>query len=115
MAPGSSAGSSFLSSADAVALTISILDLPAITNLVFIRKMGTNVLAAGGLKQIGDRTLGFQNSGSSVSAPHARSTRQRKPFLPVVAVVYPSRPSTITSASFAIDAGAALRASAISE
>src|SRR3954465_13212217 len=77
--------------------------------------MGTNVLVAGGLKQIGARTFGFQNSGLSLAAAHDRATRQRKPFLPFTAVVYPSVVSTITSASAEIDAGAALRASAISE
>src|SRR5579862_4053391 len=114
MAPGSSPGSSFLSSADAVASTISVFDLPAITNLVFIRKMGTKVFAAGGLKQIGERTLGFQNSASSVEAPHDRSTRQRKPFVPFTADEYPWGPSTITSAASEMEGGAAVRASAIS-
>src|SRR5580700_8378900 len=115
MAPGSSAGSSLLSSADAVAWTISVFDFPASSSLVFIRKMGKKVLAAGGLKQMGARTLGFQNSGSLVAAPHDRSTRQRKPLVPFTAVAYPSRPSTITSAASEMDAGAAVRASAISE
>src|SRR5690242_17284837 len=115
IAPGSSAGSSFLSSAVAIAATISGFDFPASTSLVFIRKMGRKVFAAGGLKQWGARTLGFQNSGSSVAAPQDRSTTQRKPFVPFTAVVYPCGPSTITSAASEIDAGAALRASAISE
>src|SRR5579871_1618114 len=115
MAPGWSSGSSFLSSADAVSSTISGFDLPASTNLVFIRKMGTKLAAASGLKQIGARTFGFQKSGSSVSAPHDRSTMQRKPFVPLTAVVYPFGPRTITSAASETDAGAALRARAISE
>src|ERR1700722_18881378 len=115
MAPGSRAGSSFLSSADAVASTISAFDFPANTNLVFIRKMGAKVLAAAGLKQMGERTFGFQKSGSSVVAPHDRSTIQRKPFVPFAATVNPFGPSTITSAPSAIDAGAAVRANAISD
>src|SRR5579862_247482 len=115
MAPGSSADSSFLSSADAVAATISIFDFPASASLVFIMKIGAKLLAAGGLKQTGERTLGFQNSGSSVAAPQDRSTKQRKLFLPFTAVLYPSRSNTITSAPSEMDAGAALRANAISE
>src|SRR6266699_3688247 len=79
------------------------------------RQIGTKVLAAGGLKQMGARTLGFQKSGSSVAAPHDRSTIQRKPFVPFTAVLYPFDSSTITSAPSETDAGAALRASAISE
>src|SRR5579884_2755120 len=115
MAPGSSEGSSFRFSAAAMAGAISAFDLPASTSLVFIRKMGRKLLADDGLKQMGARTFGFQNSGSSVAAPHDRSTRQTKPLLPFTAVVYAFRPSTITSAASEMDGGAALRASAISE
>ena len=50
------------------------------------------------LKQMGERTLGFQKSGSSVAAPQDRSTKQRNPFVPFTAVVNPFGPSTITSA-----------------
>ena len=82
---------------------------------VFIRKMGAKVLAAAGLKQIGERTFGFQNSGSSVAAPHDRSTIQRKPFVPFAAAVNPFCPRTITSAPSAMDPGAAVRANAISD
>jgi hypothetical protein len=85
------------------------------TSRISPRIIQTKVLAAGGLKQMGERTLGFQKSGSSVAAPHDRSTMQRKPFVPFTAVVYPFGPSTITSAPSETDAGAALRASAISE
>ena len=91
------------------------LDFPSSTSRVFIRKMGRKVLAAAALKQLGARILGFQNSGSSVAWAHDRSTMQTKPFVPFTAVVKPVLPSTITSASSAIDFGAALRASAISE
>src|SRR6185437_9880962 len=76
--------------------------------------MGANVLAAAGLKQMGPRTLGFQNPGSVVAEPHERSTKQRKPFLPRATVVYPSRPKTITVASADMEGGAALLANAIS-
>src|SRR3954470_7612154 len=115
MAPGSSAGSSFLSRAASVAAAISVFDFLWSTSFVFIRKIVAKVLVAAELKQMGERTLGFQNSGSSLAAPHDRSTRHRKPFVPLTAVVNPLLPSTITSAPSEIDAGAALRARAISE
>src|SRR5580704_3839371 len=94
---------------------ISVFDFPASTSLVFIRKMGTTVLAAGGLKQMGARTLGFQKSRLSVAAPQDRSTRQTKPLVPLTVVANPSRPSTMTSAASEMGAGAAVRARAISE
>src|ERR1035438_8064578 len=68
--------------------------------------MGTKVLAAAGLKQMGERTLGFQNSGSSVAAPHDRSTRQRKPLLPFTAVAYAFSLDTMLSSFEAWLAGA---------
>src|ERR1700679_2046490 len=77
--------------------------------------MVAKVLAADGLKQIGVRTFGFQKSRSLVAAAHDLSTMQRKPFVPFTAVVYPFRPRTITSAASEMDAGAAVRARAISE
>src|ERR1700730_5424585 len=70
--------------------------------------------ASGGLKQIGPRSLGFQNCGSSNGDIHARSTTHTKPFFPFTAVSYPWRPRTETSASRDMDSGAALRARAIS-
>src|SRR5215472_5274691 len=97
-----------------MARTISAFDFPPNASLVFIRKRGKKLRAAGGLKQMGERTLGFQNSGSLVAAPQDRSTRQTKPLPPFTAVVYPACPSTITSAFFEMDAGAAVRASATS-
>src|ERR1700759_5104466 len=63
---------------------------------------------------MGERILGFQNSAASVDAPHDLSTRQRKPLVPFTAVENLFRPRTITSAPSEMDAGAALRASAIS-
>src|SRR5580692_6656035 len=75
------------------------------------------VRAAGGLKQIGPRILGFQKltaSSPSNGPIHPRSTTHTKPFLPLTAVSYPFRPRTKTSASLDIAAGAALRARAIS-
>ena len=65
-----------------MAVAISALDFPRSTSLVFIRKMGMKVFAAGELKQCGARTLGFQNCGSSVVFVHERSTIQTKPFDP---------------------------------
>src|SRR5215475_3188515 len=96
---GLEGGEFILIRANEMAWTSSCLDFPASTSFVFIKKMGANVFAAGGLKQMGERTLGFQKSGSSVAAPQDRSTRQRKPFVPFTAVEYPSCPSTITSAA----------------
>ena len=60
------------------------------------------------------RIFEFQYSGSSLGFDQDRSTMQTKPFDPFTAVVYLSLRSTITSAASEIDAGAALRASAIS-
>src|SRR5580658_1026765 len=79
-----------------------------------MRTIWTKLLAAAALKQLGERTLGFQKSGASVDAAQPRSTIQRKPLVPFTAVVYPVGVSTITSAASAMDAGAALRARAIS-
>src|SRR5215469_10800606 len=110
MAPGSNGGSSFFSKAAVVAARISAFDLPASASLVFIRKMGRKLRAAAGLKQMGDRIFGFQNSGKSVAAPQPRSTTHTKPFLPCVLFMNPDRPRTITSASPEMEAGAPLRA-----
>src|SRR5271154_2189775 len=114
MAPGPIVGNSFLSKAVLIASAISSLDRPARTNSVFLTVMGTLNRAAGGLKQIGPRILGFQNTGSSTPAVHPRSTMHTKPFLPFTATSYPCRPITITSASAEMDGGAALSANAIS-
>src|SRR5580692_10127697 len=103
MAPGASAGSSFFSNADVVAARICALDFPASTRLVFIRKMGRNVLEAAGLKQFGARTLAFQNSGSSVDFAQERSTMQTKPFGLFTDVKEPSRSSRNTSATSEIE------------
>src|ERR1700747_2744197 len=94
--------------------TIWDLESPANTNSVLLNVSGRMDRTAGGLKQIGPRIFGFQNSGKSNGDIHDRSTRQAKPFLPLTAVSYPRRPSTMTSASVEIDGGAALRAIAIS-
>src|SRR5581483_10378562 len=71
MAPGSSGGNSLRSSAAAAACAISAFDFPARASLVFMRKMGAKLLAAAGLKQMGERTFGFQNSASSLAAPRS--------------------------------------------
>src|SRR5450631_1945303 len=73
--------------------------------------------AAGGLKQTGPRSLGFQKPlepAPSNGDIHPRSTTHTKPFLPLTAVSYPCRPRTRISASREIASGAALRARAIS-
>ena len=63
---------------------------------------------------MGLRFLGFQNSGLVTGPANALPTAQTKPFLPRTATSKFFSPSTMTSASRDIDAGAALRASAIS-
>src|SRR5690348_15546015 len=63
---------------------------------------------------MGERTLGFQNSGRRLGAAHDRSTRQTNSFFPSATVVYPPRPITNTWASAEMAGGAALRARATS-
>jgi hypothetical protein len=63
---------------------------------------------------MGLRFFGFQNSGLFSGPANALPTAQTKPFLPRTAVSKFFRPSTTISASRDIDAGAAVRASAIS-
>src|SRR5215831_6438558 len=70
--------------------------------------------AAAGLQQIGARIFAFQNSGKSSPAVHDRSTMQTKLFVPLTAVLYPSRPRTMTSALPEMAIGAALFARDIS-
>src|SRR6516225_6790390 len=109
-----SGGLKLWSATAAVVLSIICsLVTPANTHSVRLRYCGSSVRAAGGLKQFGARSLGFQNSGSLKPAAQERSTKQTKPFLPLTATSYPRLPSTSTSASAEIDGGAALRASAI--
>src|SRR5580704_15090639 len=114
MAPASSAGNSLLSKAELIASRIWVSDFPARANWVLEIVMGRYVRAAGGLKQIGPRILGFQNSGSPNGAVHERSTIHTKPFVPFTAVLYPCRSRTITSALSAMLGGAALFERAIS-
>src|ERR1700676_1206452 len=83
---GARRGSFLFSNGDVVTARICAFDFPASTSLVFFRKMGRNVLEAAGLKQCGARTLGLQNSGSSVGFTQERSTMQTKPFAPFTAV-----------------------------
>ena len=114
IAPASSAGSSFLSRAELIASSIWDSDFPARASRVLAMTRGRYVRTAGGLKQIGPRILGFQNTGSPNPAVHERSTIHRKPFVPLAAVLYPSRSRTITSALSAMLFGAALLARATS-
>src|SRR5262249_26047713 len=93
---------------------ICTLSTPASAHSVRFRYCGSTLRTAGGLKQFGARSLGFQNSASSKPADQERSTKHTKPFLPLAAVSYPCLPSTSTSASAEIESGAAPRASAIS-
>src|SRR5436305_855522 len=93
---------------------ISRLDLPANTICALFNVIGNTERAAAGLKQIGARIFGFQNSFESKRAIHERSTTQTKLLLPFEANSKPFRPKTKISASAEIEAGAALRARAIS-
>src|ERR1700722_6927651 len=92
----------------------SSFDFPANSNFVLIKVSGSTVRAAAGLRQIGLRFLGVQNSALSNGFIHARSKMQTKPFLPSTAVSKPWGPRATTAASRDIDAGAAVRANAIS-
>src|SRR5690349_98982 len=75
---------------------------------------GNKDRAAGGLKQMGLRFFGLQNSGLRNGPANARPTRQTNPFLPRTAVSKFLSPSTMISASREIAGGAAVRASTIS-
>src|ERR1700758_3509091 len=114
MAPGSRGCTSPFSNSALLPSIISAFVRPANTISVLLYVAGKTDRAAGGLKQIGPRILGFQNSGASDGDIHPRSTTHTKPFLPLIAVSYPLRARTKTSASLEIAAGAALRARAIS-
>src|SRR6516164_105349 len=82
-----SGGLKLWSATAAVVLSISCcLVAPASTHSVRLRYRGSSVRAAGGLKQFGARSLGFQNSASSKPAAQERSTKQTKPLLPLTAV-----------------------------
>src|SRR5450432_645437 len=113
-APGSGDLNSWAAMAERAFVFISCLLTPANTHSVRLTYCGSTVRTAGGLKQFGARSFGFQNCGSSKPASQERSTKQTKPFLPLTAVSYPRSPSTSTSASAEIEGGAAVRASAIS-
>src|SRR5215469_3289005 len=93
---------------------ISAFVRPANTISVLLYVIGKTDRAAGGLKQIAPRILGFQNSAASAGPIHPRSTAHTKLFFPSTAVSYPCRPRTRILASPDMAAGAALRAKAIS-
>src|ERR1700743_239442 len=105
-APGPGSVNVWLATAARVLSIICSLVAPARTHSVRLRYCGSSVRAATELKQFGDRILGFQNSGSSNPAAHERSTKQTKPFFPLMAVSYPLAPRTSTSASDEIEGGA---------
>ena len=65
---------------------IWVLDKPARIISVLLYVNGKTERTAGGLKQIGPRILGFQNSGQSNGDIHDRSTMHTNPFLPFTAV-----------------------------
>src|SRR5689334_22283333 len=114
MEPDSGAPSSFLATAVLIASMIWALEAPANAIPVSFIAYGMSDRAAGGLRQMGLRFFGFQNSGLFSGPPNALPTRQTKPFLPWTAVSKFFCPSTKISASRDIDGGAAVRAIAIS-
>src|SRR5208283_2796475 len=93
---------------------IASFDSPASASSVNLNSTGSAERTAGAFRHTGPRIFGFQYPGSSKPLVQDRSTKQTNPFLPVTAVWYPWRVSTMTVASLDIVGGAALRASAIS-
>src|SRR5579862_608174 len=114
MEPDSGGPSSLLATAVLIASVIWALEAPANAMPVSLMAYGMRDRAAGGLKQMGLRFFGFQNSGLFNGPANALPTRQTKPFLPWTAVSKFFCPSTRTVASRDIDGGAAVRAIAIS-
>src|SRR5215831_17695839 len=106
---------SFVLMAAAIRVMISDRATPASTSSVRLSCIGRTDLAACGLRHVGARNLGFQNSGSAIGLCQLRSTRQTNPFLPLTAALYPRDVKTRISASFEIEGGAAVRASATSD
>src|SRR5260221_11383204 len=92
--PASGTVTRALAKADRAFSIICCLLVPARTHSVRARYCGRTLRTAAGLKQFGARTLGFQNSGSSNPAAHDRSTKQVKPFVPLLAISYARLPST---------------------
>jgi hypothetical protein len=79
-APGSSAGSPFLSSAEAIAATISAFDFPFSTSFGLRQEDARKRFCGLRIKANGERILGFQNSGASVvAAPNSGSMVTRLP------------------------------------
>src|SRR5215467_2048339 len=112
--PPSGAPKVWLATAARALSIICALSTPASAHSVRFRYCGSTLRTAGGLKQLGARSFGFQNSASSKLAAQERSTKHTKPLLPLTAVAYPCLPSTSASASAEIEGGAAVRASVIS-
>src|SRR5262249_39155306 len=84
--PGSGAVNWPLSVSTRAFSIICALGIPASTHSVRLTYWGRTLRTAGGLKQLGPRSFGFQNWRSSNPAVQERCTQQTKPFLPVTAV-----------------------------
>src|ERR1700733_1603017 len=88
-APGSGIAIRFEAIAARVRSFISAFEVPARAHFVLSRYAGRTERTPAGLKHMGTRNLGFQNSASSVPGAQDtqdRQTRQTKPFLPFTAV-----------------------------
>ena len=93
---------------------ICALVRPARAHSVRCKYCGSTLRTAGGLKQFGARSLGFQNSGSSKPAVQARSIKHVQPLVPLTATLYPVFVNTSTVARAETDDGPPVRAIAIS-
>src|SRR3984893_17915370 len=84
--PASGAVKRRLANATRAFSIIRSLPIPASAHSVRCKYCGSTLRTAGGLKQFGARSLGFQNSASPKPAAHERSTKHTKPFLPLTPV-----------------------------
>src|SRR5581483_8782880 len=98
IAPGAGIGKSCVANACLMRAASSDAFDPLSTHSATFSIGGSTVRVAGGLKQRGARTRGFQNVGSSRRPEKERSTRQVKPFVPWAASTKPVRVSTSTVA-----------------
>ncbi len=97
-----------------VRASISAGYAPARIHSARLSMTGSTVRAAGGLKQCGARTRGFQKPGSFTLPENERSTTHVKPLVPRAASTKPVRVITSTAAESETSGGAAVLASATS-
>src|SRR5215470_866856 len=97
IAPGAGGGNWCTAYARRARTAASAGGVPLSSQSTLASISGRTVRAAGGLKQIGDRTRGFQKPGSFMKAESftlpekERRTRQAKPFVPCAASTNPVR------------------------